>query len=541
MERQRDWHNAGSKTRVVRVARAVPTLCIALVTITLFSLGNAAPCHGGWPWTSSPEQEAYEQSRDEYKAVHESVAATKDKVEKAKKATDLLVEELEAEISRLKRSGDAVPPHLKSAAAKWKNAQETLGRSQEFLANFGDYSDKVTAAMDVYDEIVEVRKRMEEDYKVLGPLGGQLDALGSLMKKADSIPILGEAIAKYGEITVKTVDALKQVATTIDKNRRQGLIGIGAPDTDEKPRIFRQFMHQHPKELTAMTYEPSIPPYLYVPEDEARGGSSVLWDEASKQFSLVPKGIPVKDIFKMSLLIDKRLDAPELIMHMQEWPKGGARRLEVGRAMQVLFKRLRQNSLTVLTRVSREQDEELFGLLRNPKLFDARYVYDRQAHDRLHDDLKAIHDALLAQGDEVGKADAQMIRNFARKYKLNIAFADPKPVEPKKAEKKKTGKEEPSFLENVFKAVVTEMKKAPPPSQKSATPTPQPAPQAPPQPAPAKPAPAPAAAPVKPAAKPGAVAGSCTECWQSGLDCSCGKAACRCCTPGDSNCNAFDL
>lgn len=532
MARQQQWCTAGNESRILRVSHAVPTLFV-LAAITLFSLGNAAPCHGGWPWTSSPEQEAYEQSRDEYKAVHESVAATKERVEKAKKATDMLVEELEAEINRLKRAGDAVPPKMKEAAAKWKNAQETLGRSQELLANFGDYSDKVTAAMDVYDEIVEVRKRMEEDQKILGPLGGQLDALGSIMKKADSIPILGEAIAKYGEITVKTVDALRQVANTIDKNKNQGTIGTGASDTNEKARIFRQFMHQHPKELIAVNYEPSTPPYLYVPEDEARGGASVLWDEEAKQFSLVPKGIPVKDIFKMSLLIDKRLEAPELIMHMQEWKKGGARRLEVGRAMHVLMNKLRNGPfVSVVSQVARDDHEDLFNLLRNPRLFEARYVYDRQTHDQLHRDLKAMHERLMAEGER-GKPYAAAIRNFAKKYKLDIAFADPKAVESKKAEKKNAGKEEPSFLENLLDAVATELKKAPSPSQKSATP--------PPQPAPAKSAPAPAAAPAKPAVKPGAVVGTCAECRQSGLDCACGKAACRCCAPGDSNCNAFDL
>jgi len=49
------------------------------------------------------------------------------------------------------------------------------------------------------------------------------------------------------------------------------------------------------------------------------------------------------------------------------------------------------------------------------------------------------------------------------------------------------------------------------------------------------------AAPAKPTVKAGGVAGSCDECFQSGLECACGKAACRCCAPGDSNCNAYDL
>lgn len=509
------------------------SLFLALAAMTLLGLGSAAPCHAGWWPSSSPEEEAYEQSRDEYKAVHEGVSETKESVENTKKAVDEVVKQLDAEIDRLKKAGDAVPPKMKAAAAKLKNAQSTLERSQEILGNFGDYSDKVTAAMDVYDEILEVRKRMDADYQTLGALGAELDALGSMMKHADKVPILGEAIAAYGNITVKMVDKLGQVANTIDKNKNQGLIGIGVSDTNEKARIFHEFQRNHPKELTGINYEPSTPPYLYVPEDEARGGSSVLWDEENKRFTLVPKDVPAKDIFKMTLLIDKRLSAPDLIMHMDEWKKGGAKRLETGRAMHSFFNKLRKNCLTAVSQVTREDDDKLFILMRNPKLFEARYVYDRQTHDQLHHDLKAIHDALLAQGDEVSKAQAKQIRDFAKRHKLDIAFTAQAPVEPKKPEKKKAEKQEPSFLDTLLDAVATELKKAPTaPTQnqkEGATKSVE-----------EKPAPKPAA-PTKPAVKAGTVVGTCAECAQSGLDCACGRAACRCCAPGDANCNAYDL
>lgn len=510
--------------------RHLLSLFLTLAAMTLLGLGSAVPCQAGWWPSSSPEEEAYEQSRDEYKAVHEGVSETKESVENTKKAVDEVVKQLDAEIDRLKRAGNAVPPKMKAAAAKLKNAQSTLERSQEILGNFGDYSDKVTAAMDVYDEILEVRKRMDADYQTLGALGAELDALGSMMKHADKVPILGQAIAAYGEITVKMVDKLGQVANTIDKNKNQGLIGIGNSDTNEKARIFHEFQRNHPKELTGINYEPSTPPYLYVPEDEARGGSSVLWDEENKRFTLVPKDVPAKDIFKMTLLIDKRLSAPDLIMHMDEWKKGGAKRLETGRAMHSFFNKLRRNALTAVSQVAREHDDTIFILLRNPKLFEARYVYDRQAHDQLHRDLKAIHDILLAQGDEVSKAQAKQIRNFAKQYKLDIAFTATAPVEPKKPEKKPAEKQEPSLIESFFDAIATELKKAEKGGSSSATPQHN---------REEKPASKPAAP--KPAVKAGAVVGTCGECAQNGLDCACGKAACRCCAPGDANCNAFDL
>jgi len=526
-------NNSRRLSSMLRLPRHLPSFFLALVTMTLLGLGSAAPCHAGW-W-SSPEEDAYEQSRDEYKAVHEGVSETKESVEHTKKAVDEVVKQLDAEIDRLKKSGNAVPPKMKAAAAKLKNAQSTLERSQEILGNFGDYSDKVTAAMDVYDEILEVRKRMDADYQTLGALGAELDALGSMMKHADKVPILGQAIAAYGEMTVKMVDKLGQVANTIDKHKNQGLIGIGVSDTNEKARIFHEFQRNHPKELTGITYEPSTPPYLYVPEDEARGGSSVLWDEENKRFSLVPKDVPAKDIFKMTLLIDKRLSAPDLIMHMDEWKKGGAKRLDTARAMHSFFNKLRKTCLTAVSQVTREDDDKLFLLLRNPKLFEARYVYDRQTHEQLHHDLKAIHDVLLAQGDEASKAQAKQIRAFAKKYNLAIAFTAQAPVEPKKPEKKTAEKQEPSIIESFFDAIATELKKAEKGGSSPATP---------PHNQEEKPAPKPAATKPtgpKPAVKAGAVVGTCGECAQNGLDCACGKAACRCCAPGDANCNAFDL
>jgi hypothetical protein len=268
----------------------------------------------------------------------------------------------------------------------------------------------------------------------------------------------------------------------------------------------------------------------------------VLWDEDTKQFSIVPQDVPAKEIFKMTLLIDKRLSASELTMHMGEWKKGGAKRLETARAMQTFLNTLRKGSASsVISQVSRENDDELFILLRNSKLFEARYVYDRQAHDQLNHDLKAIYDGLMAEGSKESKAQAEQIRRFARKYNLSITFTEPASVEAKKPEKRSAKKKEPSFLDSFIKAMATKPKKVEkklPTTRKAATPQPQNRHEEVAKSAEKKPAPKPAAA--KQAVKAGSV-GSCSDCAQSGLDCACGRAACRCCAPGDSNCNAYDL
>jgi hypothetical protein len=517
---------------------------LALATITILGSGHVTQCHGWSLWSSSPEEEAYEKSRDEFKAVHEGASTAKDSVEKTKKAIDAVAGRVDSEIKHLKKGGQPIPRDLKNAAARLENARKTLERSQEFLTNFCDYSEKVTAATDVYDEIVELRKKMEADRQSMGELAAELRGLGKLMEKGgEYVPILGDAIKTYGTVTTGLVDKLGEVATTIDKNRNQDQLGHGTYDTNEKNRIFREFQRNHPKELIADVYYRSVPSYLYEPAGGVREGNSVLWDEESRQFTIVPRDVPAGDIFKMNLLIDKRLSASDLTAHIGEWKKGGAKRLETARAMQVLLNNLRKSSAsTAVSRVSRDNDDELFILLRNPRLFEARYVYDRRAHDRLHQDLKAIYDGLIAEGSAAGKAQADQIYRFAKKYNLAIAFTKPVPVEAKKKEKKTAEKEGPSFLDSLFNSNAPEKKKTkkvpPATTPKASAPQQQNQKESAPKTAVEKPAPKPAAA--KPLMKAGQV-GSCGDCMRSGLDCACGKAACRCCAPGDSKCNAFDL
>jgi hypothetical protein len=189
-----------------------------------------------------------------------------------------------------------------------------------------------------------------------------------------------------------------------------------------------------------------------------------------------------------------------------------------------------------MSQVCQNSHEELFALLRNPRLFEARYVYDRQVHDQLHRDLKEIHDRFLAKGDEDSKKQAALIREFSRRHKLGITFTKPE---------KKVDKNEPSAVEGFFKGLADGLEKLNKDLEKLNTTTSAPqktTTSAPPPPAtPVQKVEQTPAPPPKPATKAGSVVGTCAECAQSGLECACGKAACRCCAPGDSSCNAYDL
>ena len=489
-------------------------LLLMLTTLTILGLFHAASCLG-----ESPYNDAYEQSRDEFKSVQESISTTKSTVVNTKKAVDAVEAQIRLKIQQLHKANQPIPDNLKNAAAKFKNARMALKRSQDLLANFGDYSEKITAATDVYDEIVELRNKMEVDRQAMGNLAAELRALGTLMEKGgEYVPILGDAIKAFGTITTGLVDKLGEVATTIDSNRNQDQIGRGTYDTNEKNRIFREFQRNHP-ELVGDVYFRSVPAYLYEPVG-AREGNSVLWDEETKQFFIVPADVPAKDIFKMTLLVDKRLSASNLTVLMDHWQENGAPNLETARNMQPLLNDLRQGPLAdVVSRVSREGDGLLFRLLRNPRLFEALYVYAPKTREELHRELEAIHDGLIAEG-ALDKAAA--IRAFSQQHKLEIAFTVNDPAVPAKqgkktAEKKKTAaagqKTATQQREKQMKEAKKETK--------------------------AKPAPKPVT--VEPKVKAGSVVGSCSDCAQNGLDCACGREACRCCAPGDSDCNAYDL
>jgi len=493
----------------LRLPSSLPVLLLALAALTMLGWYRAASCHG-----QSSYGEAYEQSRDEFKSVQESVASTKSTVENTKKAVDAVEAQIRLKIQQLRKAGQPVPDNLKNAAARFRNARLALKRSRDALANFGDYSEKITAVTDVYDEIKELRGKMEADRQSMGDLAAELRALGTLMEKGgEYVPILGDAIKAYGAVTTGLVDKLGEVAVTIDSNRNQDQLGHGTHDTSEKNRIFREFQRSHP-ELIADVYHRSVPAYLYEPVGVGEG-NSVLWDEESRQFFIVPADVPAKDIFKMSLLVEKRLAASELQLLMSHWQESGAPHLETARAMQPLLNDLRQGPFAdVVSRVSREGDGLLYRLLRNPRLFEALYVYGPDTRLKLHRDLLAIHDSLIAEG---ALDQAAAIRNFSRQHRLEIAFAVPDPAVSPKPAKKTAEKKKPAAAAKQPATQKKEAKKEP--RQK----------------------PAAKAAAAKPKTKAGSVVGSCSACADAGLDCACGREACRCCAPGDSDCNAFDL
>jgi hypothetical protein len=518
-------------------------LFLLLTALILLALYPAPPCHG-----QSDYAEAYEQSRDEFKAVQGSAAATKSTLDATKIVVDKAEAQLRLNIQQLQRANQPVPENLKNAAAKFKNARMTLKRSQDLLDNFSVYSGKVTAVTDVYDKVVELRTKMNEDSNLMGNLAGALRGLGTMMVEgSDYIPVIGRAVKVYGEVTIGMVDKLGGVAKTIDSQRNQGQIGRGTHSTGERNRIFHEFQRNHP-ELIADVYVPSLPAYLYEPFGSGEG-NSVIWDEEARQFSVVPADIPARDIFRMTLLLETRLSAADLKILMEHWNASGALHLKAANGLHKLLNGVRHGPfIDIVSRVDRTTNGFLFRLLQDPDLFAALYVFDPKTRDEMHRSMKAVHDGLVAEG---ALDLAEKLRGFARKHKLGIAFTVPEPVAPPKPVQKKAEKKKEPVTADKKKSAAPEPKKMQEVNKVAPVP-PKPKPAAkPPSPVPPKPqkeikkaakTPAPKPPPKKkPSVKAGQVVGSCSACIQNGMDCACGKAACRCCAKGDKNCNAYDL
>lgn len=544
--RNADHHHRGKFCRCPSPSLQQPfplkSLFFLLTAASLLALHPASPCQGQTDYA-----DAYEQSRNEFKAVQESVAATKSTLDASKIVIDKAEAQLRLNIQQLQKANRPVPENLKNDAARFKNARMALKRSQTMLENFGDYSEKITAVTDVYDKVVELRAKMQEDSQLMGDLAGALRVMGTLMVEGkDYIPVIGMAVGGYGTIAIGMVDKLGGIAKLINSNRNQGNIGRGTHSIGDRNKIFREFQLNHP-ELKADVYTPSVPAYLYEPFGGPDQGNSVIWDEEARQFSVVPADIPARDIFRMTLLLETRLSAAELKILMEHWKTVGAPHLKAARGLHNLLNSVRHGPfIDVVSRADRTSNGFLFRLLQDPDLFEALYVFDPKTREEMHQSVKAVHDGLVAEG---ALDLAEKLRGFAGKHKLGIAFSVPKPVPPpkpvqQKAEKQKkpgtagtkTAAPEPKKTQEVKKAAPV------PPKPKAAAKKPPPAP-----PKPQKEikkaakTPAPKPPPKKPSVKAGQVVGSCSACIQNGMDCACGKAACRCCAKGDKNCNAFDL
>lgn len=365
-------------------------------------------------------------SQDEFNALKVSVEQTETVLDNIKGQLQFAKEELK----KLSKN----PQKAKEAKNLIKTIEETenvLAAYKKPIKKFNKYADKASSAVDIYSEIYDIHEKYQKDKALQGELGGNLRLLSIAMQKfGDKVPLLGDAIKAYGDITAGLLDKTMQVGLAIDQNRNQGAISgpgsYAAGYSREKNQILKQ---KYSYLADNLTYVPTTPAYVY---RATEGDHPVLiWDEETKDFYLVKSDVPVEKLFKMKLLVDHRPEAKEMKVLTDNWETVGFTRLKTGLAVQTLFEEVSKQAGYPLTKQFyyqvKDQNLDIFyDMFHDLDTFNARYMFDPSFRAAVDNTLKQFYVKL--DENEQTRQVAKELFDFVRQNGINIELPQPRQI-----------------------------------------------------------------------------------------------------------------
>lgn len=371
---------------------------ISRLPITAACAGLIVLCGGVSAAVDDPLAETLEQTDAEFRAVKDGVATAKDKF--AEMETNLgLAEDF------LKQHPELAPAERERLLKSLGTARESLSKHAETLDKFGEYSGKVTDALDMAYEVDALRKAIVSD-----DLGVQLKTLGEAMKKyGGKVPLIGEALEAYGEVTTGLVDATNRLQKQIVEARNQGTLGSGTFGGDKDPR-YKQLVRQFGKEFAqSSTFAPTFPREVFRPIDKPRS-VVLLWDEEEQAWYRLDGEVPIETVFRD--VRTARDDRPTVVQlkHLGE----NYAQIEQRQAMAAAFREyLRQAAAPGLSPRSEALQKaagagSLLASLQDVERFRARFVYDGKFRSGVLTVLDEMRGDLVKQGASAKNALAEL-------------------------------------------------------------------------------------------------------------------------------------
>jgi hypothetical protein len=370
--------------------------CLGLIVFCGSSARGAA---------DDPLAAALAETDAEFRAVKDGVATAKDKIAEVEKNLGVAEESL--------RSRPNLAPAERERLLKTLGAtRESLAKHAETLEKFGDYSGKVTDALDVVYEVDALRKAIASD-----DLSVQLRTLSEAMKQyGGKMPLVGKALEVYGEMTTGLVDATDRLHEQIVETRNQGALGSGTYAGQKDPR-YQQLVRQFGREFAqSATFAPTSPREVFRPIDRPRS-AVLLWDEDAGQWHRFDGDVLIETVFRD--VRATRGDRPTVVQlkHLAE----NYAQIESRQAMAEAFRNyLRQAAVVGLS----PRDEALpkaagagrvLGSLDDLDLFRARFVYDGQFRGEVLTVLDEMRIDMVKQGlrakPSVAELDALVARH----------------------------------------------------------------------------------------------------------------------------------
>ncbi|MEW5821650.1 MAG: hypothetical protein AB1782_15765 [Cyanobacteriota bacterium] len=319
----------------------------------------------------------------------------------------------------------------KALLEKITETEKILSDYKKPLKSFNTYAGKVSTVTDVYIQIYDIHEKFQKDKELQGDLGANLRLLSTAMQNfGDKVPLIGDAIKAYGDITSGLLDKTMEVGLTIDQARNQGAIsGPGTYATGYSREKNLLLKEKYPYLADNYTYVPVTPGYVY--RSTENGHPLLIWDQESKDFYLVKEDVPVEKIFKLKLLVDQRPGPKDLKNLTENWDSIGLNRYKSGLLIQTLFEKVAEESGYSLPKqfyyqVKDTNSDLFYDMFHDTENFEARYMFD--ANYRATIDNTFLQFYLKLDSNESTKSIAKELFNLVKTSNYNIQLPPPKEI-----------------------------------------------------------------------------------------------------------------
>jgi hypothetical protein len=356
--------------------------------------------------------------RASFESLRESAAKTEQAIDKIQKG-------LQKAKKALKTNNKMSKEQKKQLKSQIAEAEAALEKYKAPVSGFNKYADKAMSAIEVYDEITEIKEQYNRDRNLQGPLAAQLRLISKTMSDYGSnVPLLGDAIEMYGTVTTGLLDNTEKIALTLDENFNQGAIsGQGYRPAGESREKYEALLRQYPELAKNLTYIPVSPGFIYQTDVNEVDNPSLIWDETEKQFYKIDKNVPVKGLYKMRLLAGRRTQPHELKIVAEKWNDVGSKLLLKSIEIKVIYDTIKESEGYSSTKkafyeVYNDNYNVLYRAIKDPDLFYSLYLFDSQFRNTVDATLGQLYNKLAVIPE--AQKDAEYILEFARKRGIFI-------------------------------------------------------------------------------------------------------------------------
>jgi len=209
-----------------------------------------------------------------------------------------------------------------------------------------------------------------------------MSVLSSIFDKTEAlkkVPLIGDMLSGYNDAVIGLLNATDKVAGSLDRNRKQGMVGMGTPNYLYDPKYIAMKKQFGEAVADGNTWVPEGPSFVYRNSIDKNKGQIMIWDAKDNEWYKIDDGSKnIESVYNDGLMIGKQFTPHQLKVYADKWENIKQRNQEADQ----LFKRFNEiknstdydvfEQLDIVSRI------ELRKLLGDPELFRNWYSLDQK-------------------------------------------------------------------------------------------------------------------------------------------------------------------